>query len=373
MNRMTDQPPGDNRPPVYPEGDNLIIRASALGSSCLWELAAAGQGYEPGTLPASLQRAFAEGHALEPIIINRLTGDYQVHFLSHQNEYDWMIEPGLIVRFHPDGEANLGSQFYSLTRINHNLRYIDKVELPPRTVIVEVKALSDVLWQKFVKGGMATVIDEYPWQLSSMMTYASQPGLWVGYNKGNPPDENGNRPPCPDKGKLHFELVTYPPISPNVLIEKAHMIKEAVLGEDIVESQRPCDSPDHWPCRYQHLRPEPTEVSVSGDSVVLRLEGEDVEHVDRMVRQYIFSKGQADEATATANRNRDSILELGLGYDAIQTDKWYVPIYGGTTRYLDTAAMVADGIDVEKYYETKPKSRSLNKRNIKRRIVDDTD
>lgn len=354
---------GDDRPPCYVENGALVIRASAMGTSCLWELVAAGQGYPLGTLPTNLIKAFSEGTNAEPYVINRLKEEYGMVFLSAQEEADWHIDLDLIVRHHPDGIANLGSDFWFNTRHNHNLRCDDTWEKdkPPRTVIVEVKWLSDGLWQKFVKQGMGQVIAEYPWQGSVMMGYHQLPLLWVGGNKEDPAHP------------LHFELHTQPPVPLHMIEEKARHVKRLVFGEDILESGKQCDDPNHWPCRYQHLRPEPETLQSGdeqGDKSVLVVSGSGMDEVNRMVRQYIYNKGQADELAAGANRERDSILELGKGYDQIVTDTWVIPIYGGTTRYLDEQAMRDDGIDVEKYRRTKPKSRWLNKRNIKRRTDD---
>lgn len=354
---------GDNRPPVYWEGDNLVIRASALGTSCLWELAAAGQGYEPGTLPPALVRAFQAGTDAEPYVIKRLKQEYGLVFLSSQEEGDWEIAPNIIVRHHPDGIANLGYDFWANTRDMHNLRYDDQhTDMPPRTVVVEVKWLGDALWQKFVKHGMSFVIGEYPWQGSVMMVHHAMPLLWVAGNKEAP-----DHP-------LWFELRTNPPIDPLTLQDKAITIKELVTGEDILESERPCDDTSHWPCRYQHLRPEPIDTPGGvQDSNALVVHADDMDKVNRAVRQYIYFKGQADESASGANRERDSILEMGAGYDRIETDTWSIPIHGGdeTSQSLDTDAMRADGIDVDKYYKTKPKSRYINKRNIKRKVQDE--
>jgi len=311
---------GDNRPPVYIEDDNLIIRASAIGHPCLWELIAAGQGEMMMPVPNVLQRAFDEGNLLEPTIIKRLEKDYGMVFESHQSEGEVWLSDDVAIRYHSDGIGTITNDWMVSTRC-----------------VVEAKALSNDLWQRARSDGVGSVIEEYPWQLSVMMEGEQLPGLWVAYNKGLPPNEKGEREPCPDAGKLYLQPVSDTPISMTEIQLKASLIKEGVYGEPIISSDRTCGSPDHWPCRYLNVRPEPEgntarEVFIPEDSVKAE--------VDRLITEYVSYKGQYDESKVGYERARDALLELSGEAGFIQTDKWWVPIYSGRGQgKLDTESM----------------------------------
>jgi hypothetical protein len=298
---------GDNRPPVYYENGTLIIRASAIGSSCLFDLVAAGQGHEPSRLPANLQRAFKEGHDLEPKIIQMLAEDGWT-IRDQQTEANWEILPGIVIRFHPDG---IGSRD-PITDWDH---------------IIEIKALSDPLWKKFVSFGMASVIGEYAWQMSVMMCYSQLRGAWVGYNKGGTIGEDGTRATNLHTGEVFIEFVEVPPIPLDAIREKALRIKELIDGEDILTSGQACSDPDHWPCRYLHLRPE-VEREQRGHHLDLSENVKD--RLDGLVRDYQYHKGQEDEHKARREEARDAIISIaGRQKVTLETDKWLVPVCRG--------------------------------------------
>lgn len=348
---------GDNRPPVYIEqmeqGEVLIIRASALGHPCVWELIAAGQGEPMSPVPNVLQRAFDEGNLLEPVIIKKLEREYGVSFNTHQSEGHLWLSEGVAVRYHSDG--------IGLIYADDNLGGLDV------WYVFEIKALSNSLWQTFVKHGMAKVIPEYEWQMSGMMHGENLPGLWVGYNKGNPPDEHGNREPCPDAGKIHIERVQEPPIPLLDIQLKASLIKEGVYGEPIISSEQKCGSPDHWPCRYLAIRPEP-EGAPTTKGVFIPSADQSPE-VDRLVVEYLSFKGQYDESKAGYERARDQLTALAGEAGYIQTDRWWVPVYGGTGKsYIAWDEMSPElRAAVEKYRRPgKPTTKYLMPKTIKR-------
>lgn len=331
---------GDNRPPVYFETINgvdvLIIRASAVGHPCLWELIAAGQGHEMQRIPAVLQRAFDEGNELEPRILDACENK-GVSFVSKQAEGHLWLSENVAIRYHPDGVGVYEGEWY----------------------VVEGKALSNELWQKAVHGSVGDVIDEYNWQLSSMMIGEQLPGMWAIVNKGNPPDrETGKREPHPDEGKMHYEIKKSPPVSLTEIQLKVSLILEGVNGEDVTTSDRPCDTPDHWPCRYLHLRPQG-----EGNTVRAVLTPDNVEEVDHLIVEYLSFKGQADEAKLRADAARDKLIELAGGTDGkygfIQTDKFYVPIVRGTSVKTNTKAMSQELRDAIEKYKTRKEYRYI--------------
>ncbi len=309
---------GDNRPPVYYEGDTLIIRASALGNSCLWELAAAGQGYEPATLPESLVRAFRAGHELEPMIAQMLVDEHGFRFESHQDEGHLILvlDDGSIVkvRFHSDGIASV-------------LIPVPIEHYGQEQYVVEIKALGDDNYQKAIRGSVGDCVDEYPWQLSVMMLATGLPAVWCAYNKGKPEKEVDGivqSELCPDKGKLHLEWVDTPPISYDEIVEKVRAIKAAVEGDDVVGSGQRCDDPDHWPCRYLHLRPE---VERGDNKDLVDVAPEYMDRANQLVKNYLHHKGVVDEAKVLQDRARDELIQLlGEGRATYITDKWIIPV-----------------------------------------------
>lgn len=316
---------GDNRPPVYYENGTLIIRASALGGSCLWELAAAGQGYPPATLPESLVRAFRAGHELEPVIIKMLAEDYEFQFVTHQEEGHLLIPLDDVVvkiRYHSDGIAWI-------------LYPAGTPSLGGHQRVVEAKALGNDLWQKAVRGSVGDCIDEYPWQLSVMMYATGLPGVWAAYNKGIPEKMVDGFPMqelCEDQGKLHLEWVDMPPISYEEIVAKVKAIKEAVEGEDVVSSGKQCDDPGHWPCRYLHLRPEQED----GRAEYVEVDPDDRDKLDELVQRYLGFKGTAEEAKKQQDATRDEIIALvGVEKGTHVTDKWVVPVMQSVSYPVD--------------------------------------
>jgi hypothetical protein len=331
------------------EGDTLIIRASAIGHPCLWELIAAGQGELMGPIPTTLQRAFDEGNLLEPVIIKRLEKDHGVVFESHQSEGELYLSENVAIRYHSDGIGSTTNERHVVTK-----------------VVVEAKALSDALWQEAKRNGVGSVIDEYPWQLSVMMEGEQLPGLWAAYNKGLPPDDNGVRQDCADMGKILLELVDEPPISMVEIQLKASLIKEGVFGEPIISSDRPCDSPNHWPCRYLAIRPEP-EGTVPSKEIYVP-EGDDKANIDYLIKEFITHKGMAEESTRKFEAARDEIVRLAGKAAYVQTDKYYFPISqgksGGKIAWDEMSEELKAAIDM--YRRPGRKYKYLVRKSIKR-------
>lgn len=319
---------GDNRPPVYYEGEKLIIRASAIGSSCLWELVAAGQGHEPSPTPEALQQAYDDGHRLEPVVIRLLRQEgYEIS--GQQDEGDWEILPGIIIRYHPDGIIRKMGWF------------------APK--ILEVKALADAGWQIAARGSVGDYIKEYNWQISVMMYHSSLSAMWVAYNKGN---SNGDE--CPDQGRLLYETVDRPPIPLATIEDKVRVIKELVDDEDILSTGRPCDDPSHYPCRYLHLRPEPEDSNVVNlrpavtdpdnpniivPTEVFMVPDEDKDAVDSDVREYLMFRGQMDEAKEKMEKAKERLIAKANGAKRLVTDQWVVPVVNGSNSSPDWATM----------------------------------
>lgn len=348
---------GDDRPSAYYEGDVLIIRASAIGTSCLWELVASAQGYEPTPVPENLQHAFDEGHRLEPVI-NDMLRDNGYMITGEQAEGELVISPTLKIRYHPDGFITGGPKGNIHTRI------------------LEDKTMADSSWQRAARGSVGDIFPEYNWQISVMMwaqvpvpahggypdpNRLFMPALWVAYNKGN---SDGS--PCPDQGRLLYQTLDLPPIALHEIITKAQTIQALVEGEDILVSGRPCDDPSHYPCRFLHLRPEVegASVTIDGEDTVVIPEDEQ-EAIDLLIMQYVRYKGAMEEAKEKVDQAKEALIERAGGASRILTDKWIVPVVDGTNVSPDWASMPQAVREEAQEYKKRTKYKYL--KNIQRR------
>jgi hypothetical protein len=349
--------PGDNRPPVYWDEDGfMFIRASAIGNSCLFELVAAGQGYPAGNLPANMVRAFGEGHDLEPKVLEML--EHLGWIITDRQIEGELILPGkTIIRFHPDGIG---------TAPNYSGR-----------IVIEVKALSDALWQRVIRHGLAwweevdgqkvlkSVIDEYPWQAASMSHGFRLPLMWVCYNKGFPPDQvTGEKPYCKDEGKLFMQYVDQPFISRDELVAKAQKIRTLVEGDDILDNDMVCTDPSHFPCRYLHLRPEP-EGEALESNVAVRTTDVDPALIDELTQQLRTFKSTMDEAKGKYEAARDRLIQLGGDKKGVLlTENWKVPIYESSNTVLAWDEMTQEHAEIVRSYQRKKTYRYIS--NVKR-------
>lgn len=354
---MSDTMPGDNRPPVYYERlsssaspmdsvQRLVIRASAIGGKCLWELAAAGQGLEPGPLPENLARAFAEGHMYEPVILQRLRDmGWGLVDDEAQSEANLEVLPDLIVRSHPDGlgEAPLRDVHWG------------------QLYIVEAKALADSSYDEAVRHGVGSIFD-YDWQASVQMHTRELPLVWVIFNK----DDIKKRGKSESEARIHIEYCEAPPVSLSDIRAKALAIREVVEGDDILSAGRPCDDPGHFPCLYLHLRPESEDADGQQQQGFLDVPEADRSRVDQLIKEYVRHKGQADESKARADAARDELLGLVGEHAGLITDEWIAPVVRQSTSSTDWSRLpieVKQAVDAAKV--KKPKKPFF--RDIKRR------
>lgn len=351
MNEITNQ---DNRPSVYWEGDLLIIRASAIGHPCLWELIAAGQGYEPLGLPAGIRRAFQEGHDAEPLIIEELEKPERGFvFETKQVEGELLLPGNIAIRYHPDG-----------------IGYVPLIFDPTQKFVFEIKNLShDVYMKAFRAGNVGATFEEYNSQLSVMMLAEHLPAIWIARNKGYPPDkETGIKPFCSREGEIFVQDPIYEPIIPfEQIAEKAQLIKEGVLGEDLLTTDRECDSPEHFPCRYLHIRPEPEEGSLEDSNNIWWPAEDEQEELDSLVRDMLTFKGQADEAKKRYEAIRDTLMEkIPEGVERVVTDQFVIPILQASSNTINWAAMSPELKKVIEKYRTKTPGKRYT-RDITRR------
>lgn len=193
---------GDNRPPIYDDGEIRVVRASSVGG-CLRSLAAWGQGVDGNqeNVPVAMRRAWAEGHRNEPIILNLLrTRELGVKDRMGQETFEeWRpldaydVEMQGYATFEDTGQAKGQGRvvvpFHSLTpkvEIRAALDGVSRVfkskvgkGLDKGTVaVVEAKAFSEATFQKWWKHGLEP-FPYYQWQVSVQAHGTGLPVLFV--------------------------------------------------------------------------------------------------------------------------------------------------------------------------------------------------
>lgn len=211
----------DNRPAVYLEGENVIYRASALGS-CVRYLVASALGYEDQRgqkWDDLLERSADEGNLHETAVIQKLKDAEEVDVVEQQDEINLQIIPKVFVRGHKEGILN----------------YPDKPN-----ELLEVKSMSTkqfTKWQNHKFGAF----ERYAWQISAYMQ--AHPDYDVRYIVKR--REDG----------YQVELIIpagEPPIS-MALIRKKVLLAEKYRRQNAFPK---CDIANQWGCPVWYLHDE---------------------------------------------------------------------------------------------------------------------
>lgn len=332
---------GDNWPSAYTEGDLLVLRGSAFGS-CLWELVATAQGYEPEPWPENMLRAFQEGHDGEQAVLDRLTGlGWVLEPDFTQSEHELACGPGVVLRFHPDAGG-----FPAL--------------VPNIWHLVEVKRLHQSTFRKIRRHGQAALGSSYLWQVSSMMTKLGAPCVVVIENKGGTPDpETGEREPADDDGELEFVWINEPPFNRAEIVKRARQVLKLTKGEDLPATEEPCEQPDQWPCRFSAIRPEPPK------EIGTAVPPADQDEFETLCAAFDTSAERERQHRKTKDKAKAGLQ--GLFWEDIQRlhsetwVSWLQPTGSVTTLDEDRLAkdMAEVGLNLADYQTTKPKNPSL--------------
>lgn len=335
---MAEQRSGDNRPAVYEDNGLLIVRASALGS-CLWELIAVAQGHEPLPWPARMLRAFGEGHDREEPTLRGLEQEgWRLEWSWAQKEIDLRVGGNRVVRVHPDCAG------YPTTQ-------------PTTPHCLEVKWLHNSSWSNWRRHGIKAATEGQKWQFSAEMAATRMPLCIIVGNKGETPDEEGNRPPCAHEGELHFEFLTEPPYSLGDIIKRVKELHDVAMSGDVVTAGRPCDNPKQYPCRFNHLRPEP-----EGQEGV-PVGPADLEEFEMWSARYDLHSRLEKQHKDGRIEARDALFKLAGDAEDLFTDRCHVHIAKGTTTTTNWKQLAADhGIDedeIRKYQTTSDKAPTV--------------
>lgn len=162
---------GDNRPPVYMEGNLVIFRASALGSVCETALAGVLAGLTPSAPPQMLQEKFAEGHALEDTI------------LAEVERRGWVLRAKQGAGQVPVGAtAAIRGSWDALGCLNPDLApdeagNVYRDDLP--RAFFDAKALGKTMWDAYQRKGIHGLLPGYRVQASVYHAITGLPGKYA--------------------------------------------------------------------------------------------------------------------------------------------------------------------------------------------------
>lgn len=316
---------GDDRPAVYREGDDWIIRASALGG-CMRSLVAAGRDVEPQMTPEWLQAKFDQGHDGEREVAGWYLknhapdgstfmepGEFSDQWLknfTYENDqwaFDWRVAPGIIIRGHFDDILMVPTDDGGFDFIG-----------------VEYKLLAPSTYAKATGSAHLDVIPQYPWQMGAYMAVTGWPFDWVCMEK----DEDGK--PLLTEGHQHVVRLNadYPPISRQQLIDRAVEVIDWIENKDYGEYPA-CPDPLPYPCSYFILH---DEVEIP------ELEGVDAElmrgvlgHITAAKKNIEDMKHVIEESNAIIKRtlgDRKTVMLDGTRITWVHTEtpeKWITP------------------------------------------------
>ena len=220
-------------------------------------------GFEPVDPPEFIQRAYDEGHRIEPLAIEKLrslgweirtkqkevnaNGDYQMEVTLE------VIPERVTVVGHVDGIGSLLTEF-------------------PESVI-EIKSMADQAWKSFKKHGWDApgLVQKYKWQASAYMLATRLSHYMVAWNK--------------DTAELCM-VDTYEPF-----YTISDIATKLAKAEECIESGLVPDGCDDFPCPYYYLHPPKDEVA--------KVEDDELEFLlrewlvcDRLEKQYKVEKDE---------------------------------------------------------------------------------
>jgi len=118
---------------VYREREVIVYRASSVGR-CQRRLLYARIGKAESPPPEVIQSGMDSSAALEVPVIKAFEADHDVEVWGSQLELEAPVQPGVILRAHPDG--------------------LCRSEATGQSGIVEVKVFGDSFWDKWQQGGL---------------------------------------------------------------------------------------------------------------------------------------------------------------------------------------------------------------------------
>jgi hypothetical protein len=298
---------GDDRPPVYTEGDKVIYRSSAIGKLCPRALWLSRTGVTPSPTPDNLKRAFIESSNNESLVLSMFADLHDIELSGEQEPFEIEV-PGTnaVIRGHLDARGEATGQ----------------------SGVVEVKSIADHSWAK--RG-----VDMYPGWLEQVQTQMKGTGTrlcWLVFGKkvdGVVDD-------------IAFSVVEYDPRVIGRVFDQIREV-EAAVADNVA-----LDCPDEkYGCPYWQLH----EGTGSDEEVI-----ED-RVLAGLATRIVSLAAQVKEADAALKDARDRVME--------QLERMKLPpsvkLRGSDGRVLsvsvvtptrtswDEEALKRDGVDLDDY------------------------
>ena len=323
---------GDNRPSIYTEGSNTVYRVSSLGS-CIKQLVAIRAGVQPAAWPAKFRQKFADGHRGEDVIIASLEAR-GFTITRRQEEMNWQILPGVILRGHIDGV----SQY-----LNERPRVFDAKTTSKRYGISdELKKKYDLSLSCYGHGlGIAQAM------------------LGVGVKDVDTGEV---------VGEVECENIDVLPVSVTKI--KARIAKIEALARQVAASgdrdvalrNLVCDTEQRYPCLIYWLHDDEKPVTVRTDA--------DIDEIfDGIMAEYDAARQDESEAKALKADAMSRLIAHVGGRVSKATGEWELNWTGtGVKKELDKPALAkylkAHGKTVEEFYGTKSVERSIDVKRV---------
>lgn len=311
--------------------------------------------------PENIQRAWAEGHDNEALILRLLEqekvwkvqdkdwltadgwwfGEFDPsrnQDYSDQVRVEKKVGQGVVVRAHLDGIATIES-YPSMWIENDEIYRV--IEAAEGKCIVEAKAFGDSYFDKWKRDGLAA-FPTYEWQVSVQMHASGLPCEFIVGKK--------------DKaGVVQFidhRLIITPPISWGKIAAKISRIEAAVKNKQTPK----CEEPIMFPCPFYPMHDAKVDIfgQDTGAAAEIQLTDEAAKSVDVYAARFLAHEKLAKEHEAEAKVAKERLLEYlaanGESSVPILGEQYrIVPKPGGRKGSVDAQLLAKDGIDVDKY------------------------
>lgn len=285
---------GDNRPPVYFDGDVMVIRASGM-LGCTKAMAALAAGYDRMEPPESMQRRFDDGNLHEASILNEIERRFDLPL--HRSVEG--VQHTTVLKVHPTLE------------IRGSMDAVAARDGCP----AEAKSMSKAMFAKWKSGGFRD-FPYYAYQISIYMLGTDAEQAYYGVKNK-------------DNGEIDCQIVPAPPVKKSEIIKRALEIekgvKQALTNPMFITTLATCDRVQ-YPCPVYYLHEEITPVDLTED-VVLKGLCED------------YDKARAAEAAAKADKDRIGeeirMRVESMGEEQVSLDGWSITHKVGSRKVLD--------------------------------------
>ena len=272
----------DNRPGVYFENGQMVIRASALGD-CMLSLWGMANRVQPVPLPRDLDEKAATsaraGNVLEEEIITRVEEELGVEVVDRQRVVEIEVVPGkLVVRGHIDGLTEISTPDFDQ---GHDFAVV---------AVVDAKGLSNYAWGEMMKAPEQYTIDTHGWQQSTYGAGIGAVSGIIGYLRR-------------EHHELRIEQFDLP-YARRDIERRAYQLYRHYHDR----TEPACENPtSRFSClRYRHIHPGKEDVEETGRHQIF------MEGLEELAERWLGAKRAAQEARRLDDQYRDE-MKIGVG------------------------------------------------------------